>query len=258
MENSLEKAEKLRKRGIVTCLLISALVIGLYFVPYGYYVLYPMWLVYTFVHEMGHGIAAMLIGGEFVKMQMWLDGSGMATNMVPGDASRLSRAFVSFGGLVAPAIVASVCLILGRFPKASRIGLYVFAAISLLSVLLVVRNFFGIFFVLACGAAVFAIAKFTKSDHTPQYTMLFIALTLLTAVFSRGGYLFTDTAMTANGPMPSDVGKISEYLFLPYWFWGGLIGLISVAILVLGILGFFEKPDPKSPPKAIDDPFSRY
>ena len=69
--------------------------------------------------------------------------------------------------------------------------------------------------------------------------MLVLAITLLTAVFSRGDYLFTDTAQTAQGAAPSDVGQIANNLFLPYWFWGGLIAALSVLILILGIKGFF-------------------
>ena len=74
------------KKGMWACLLVSALVISLYYIPYGDYILYPMMLVYTFVHEMGHGIAAMLTGGDFIKFEMWLDGSGVATNPLVVDA----------------------------------------------------------------------------------------------------------------------------------------------------------------------------
>ena len=230
-----------RRRGMTVCLLISALVIGLYFIPYGQYVLYPLMLVYTFIHEMGHGIAAFLMGGDFVKFEMWLDGSGVATSALPIDASRLSKAFVAFGGLVAPAVMAAVCLILGRSNKASRVGLYVFSGICALSLILVVRNLFGMVFVALCGAICFGLAYFKRQTQSslPQYSMLFVAITLLTAVFSRGDYLFTATAETSGGTMPSDVGQIANYLFLPYWFWGGLIAVVSVATLVLGVRGFF-------------------
>ncbi|MBR4985768.1 MAG: M50 family metallopeptidase [Proteobacteria bacterium] len=243
------KAE--RKHRIVACLAISALAIGLYFVPFGWYALYPFMLVYTFIHEMGHGIAAILTGGDFLKFEMWIDGSGMATSLPAEGAGRLSHAFVAFGGLIAPAIMAAICLALGRSGKASRIGLYVFTGICALSLILVVRPIlfgFGFWFVLACGLASFALAKFPKSNRVPQYSMLFLAITLLTAVFSRGDYLFTPTAQTAIGVSPSDVGQIAENLFLPYWFWGGLIALLSVAILVIGVRSFFMA-DTDTPPQ---------
>ena len=235
-------------KNMIACFFITALVIGLYFIPNGWYVLYPFMLIYTFVHEMGHGIAALIVGGEFDKFVMWPDGSGTAFSRLI-DPTRFSRAFVAFGGLIAPAIMAAICLILGRSGKSSRIGLYVFAALSALSLILVVRNLFGIFFVAACGLVSFALAKLPKSNIIPQYSMLILAITLLTSVFSRGDYLFTDTAQTATGPMPSDVGQIAENLFLPYWFWGALIAALSVLILFIGIRAFFHTSKPKSSDK---------
>lgn len=234
-----EVVRSVNKRSMYACLAISILVIGLYFIPYGDIILYPLMLVYTFVHEMGHGIAAMLVGGEFDKFEMWSDGSGVATSLTPVDIGRFASAFIAFGGLIAPAIMAAVSLILGRSAKAARIGLIVFGCICALSLLLVVRNLFGFFFVLACGIVCFALALIPKKPEVSQYSMLFLAITLLTAVFSRGDYLFTPEAQTAEGVSPSDVGQIAEQLFLPYWFWGGLIAAISIAILIFGIRGFF-------------------
>ena len=241
-------AARFDKKGMWACLLISALVISLYHIPFGDIILYPMMLVYTFVHEMGHGIAAMLTGGTFVKFQMWFDGSGVATYMLNADAGRFARAFTAFGGLVAPAVIAAVSLVMARSAKASKIGLVAFGVVCVISLVLVVRNLFGVFFVLGCGVVAFLLALVPKNMNVSRYSMLFIAITLLTAVFSRGDYLFVDTAQTAQGLMPSDTGQIAEQLFLPYWFWGALIGVISIAILVVGVRGFFYNSAPKPLP----------
>lgn len=240
-----------RTHAMVACIVISIAVIALYFVPFGGYILYPFMLVYTFVHEMGHGISALLVGGQFDKFEMWVDGSGVATTALSVSASNFAHAFVAFGGLVAPAIMAAICLFLACKPKRARIGLYLFTGICAISILLVVRNLFGIFFVALCGAVTFCLAKVPKNDAVPQYSILFLAITLLTSVFSRGDYLFTATAETANGVMPSDVGQIAEYLILPYWFWGALIALISVGILILGIRAFFRVPQAPQSPKSL-------
>ena len=240
---------------MIVCFLITALVIGLYFIPNGFYALYPFMLIYTFVHEMGHGITALLMGGNFEKFVMWPDGSGTAYWSAYADIGRFPKALIAFGGLIAPAIMASICLILGRSGKASRVGLYAFAFICLVSLILVVRNLFGIIFVTLCGLIAFALAKIPKTTTIPQYSMLILAITLLTSVFSRGDYLFTPTAETATGVMPSDVGQIADNLLLPYWFWGGLIALLSVLILILGIRAFFKQSKPskgsKSSPKSL-------
>ena len=246
------------KKGKVACIVASCAAIGLYFVPYGWYVLYPFMLIYTFVHEMGHGVAAEIVGGDFVNFKMWLDGSGVASSMLPH--SRLGNAFVAFGGLIAPAIWAMIFLMLGRSKKLSRIGLYLCSAICVASLILVVRNIFGVVFVSLCGLVSFGIAymcrprgknetgnvSVLRDSAVPQYTMLFLAMTLCTCVFTRGDYLFTDVAQTAQGPAPSDVGQIAENLFLPYWFWGGLIAAISLAVLAFGMWAFFKPEKPKA------------
>ena len=33
---------------------------------------------------------------------------------------------------------------------------------------------------------------------------------------------------------------MAEALFLPYWFWGGLCGLFSIAVVVLGLWAFYS------------------
>lgn len=255
------------QHGQLACIFISIAVVALNWEPFGIgsLILRPLTYIYTFVHEMGHGVAAILVGGTFDKFELNLDGSGMATSHFP--ASNLCQAFVAFGGLVAPAIWAAICLMIGRSAKASRIGFCIFAALMIPSLVLVIKAFsiFGIVFVSLLGVACVTIAKFSvvkdasgkiiKERKYPQYLMLLVAITLCTNVFTRGDYLFTDVATgaiaTPGQPLPpSDVGQIEQALFLPYWFWGGLISLISVAVLGIGIWAFF-KPS-KSKTKAIE------
>ena len=145
--------------------------------------------------------------------------------------------------------MAAISLLLARSAKAAKIGLIAFGVICGLSLLLVVRNLFGFFFVLSCGLVSLALALIPKNANVARYSMLFIAITLLTAVFSRGDYLFVAEAQTAMGVMPSDTGQIAKQLFLPYWFWGGLIAVISIAILIFGVRGFFysSKPNDAKP-----------
>jgi hypothetical protein len=68
-----------------------------------------------------------------------------------------------------------------------------------------------------------------------KFTLVFLAVNLSASVFTRGDYLFTPTARTAKGVMPSDVANMAQALWLPYWFWGLLCGAISVAALGVGL-----------------------
>ncbi len=40
--------------------------------------------------------------------------------------------------------------------------------------------------------------------------------------------------------MPSDVARIAEALWLPYWIWGGLCAVFSALVLVLGLRAYLR------------------
>lgn len=217
---------------------VSVLVtVLLYVIPYGHTIGYPLVLLSTLFHEMGHGIAAVLIGGDFHKFMMFTDGSGVA--YTSGVSSALGRAFVSAGGLVGPAITAAIGLIMARNEKSARTGLIVLGIALVISEILVVRSVFALVFVGIFAAICLGLA-FRAAPWVGQLAMVFVSVQLGLSVFSRGDYLFTPTAQTAKGVMPSDVGQMAEALWLPYWFWGALCGLISVAALFFGARAFFK------------------
>ena len=225
------EAQAFRTMGILVLSIIVTLLLY-YVIPYGRTIGYPLLLLSTLVHELGHGVAALLCGHEFIEFRMFADGSGVA--VTSGGKGGLAQAFVSAGGLVGPALVAAVFFAMGRDERRARFALGAFALMLVVAIVLVVRNGFGIAFVSATAAICFFVAVKGK-PLLSHILLLFIASQLALAVFSRSDYLFTKYAMTSAGQMPSDVQKMSEALFLPYWFWGGVCGLISVAVLFVGL-----------------------
>lgn len=205
-------------------------------IPYGRTIGYPLMLLSTLVHELGHGIAAMLVGGSFDRFEMYADGSGVAYSR--GAFGRFSRAFISAGGLVGPALIGGVGFVVGRSTRGARVGLAVFGVVLLVALILVVRSVFGVAFVAATVVLCLGIALRAPA-WVSQVAVVFIAVQLALSVFSRGDYLFTQWAETGSGRMPSDVQQMSEALFLPYWFWGAACGLISVVVLLVGLRVFF-------------------
>jgi len=208
-----------------------ALTIALYVVPYGHYVAYPLVLLSTYAHEMGHGMTALLVGGEFDSFVMAPDGSGLAYLRIPD--SRLARAATSAGGLIGPAFLAAAFFALARRSKTAHIGLLAFGAATLVALVVVVRSPFGWLFVGSLGA-VCVYLGLKATARAAQAVLAFLAVQLSLSVFSRGDYLFTETA----GAGPSDVAQMATALFLPYWFWGVVCGAISVLVLLFGIRTF--------------------
>ena len=131
---------------------------------------------------------------------------------------------------------------MGRSERGAKASLTVFSLALLVALICVVRNPFGLFFVgalaLFCG-----LVAFKAPAWLSQAVLLFFGCQLALSVFSRGDYLFTDVANTAQGPMPSDVAQMANALFLPYWFWGALCGLLSLAVLAAGLRAAFPSSD---------------
>lgn len=198
---------------------------------------YPLLLLSTLAHELGHGLAAMISGGRFHQLTMYYDGSGVA--QWSGAPSRLRLAFVAAGGLVGPAFAASLGFLFGRRARTARLALGVSAILLAITLLFFVRGVAGMLFVAVLAVLLGLVAR-SASDEIAQLVLVFFAVQLALSVFSRGDYLFTPTAMTGQGAMPSDVGQMASALFLPYWFWGFLCGAVSVVVLILGLRAYWR------------------
>ncbi len=214
-----------------------AITLLLYWIPFGRYFIYPLLLLSTLAHEMGHGIVAELVGGDFDQFLMWSDGSGVARYL--GSGSRIGQALVAIGGLIGPAVAAAILFALARSERHARRVFVGLGLVLTLLLLLYVRNLFGFVFVGSLIFLCFAIGRFAH-EEVAQLLLVFTAVQLALAVFSRGDYLFTAVAETSGGTLPSDVAQISEALFLPYWFWGAACGAFSVLVLWHGVRSFWR------------------
>src|SRR5207237_2689082 len=125
---------------------------------------------------------------NFNQLQMWSDGSGVAN--WAGSGGRMQQALVSAGGLVGPAIASAICLLVGARPRGARACLAVLGVSLVLITALLVRNPFGLAFVGGVGLLALAVA-IRAPVAAAQGVVVFAAVQLALAVFSRSAYLFT-------------------------------------------------------------------
>ena len=235
---SVETASLAERKGPAKVFAVSVLVTALlYVVPYGHTIGWPLVLVSTLAHELGHGLAAAVLGGSFESLRIHADASGVA--MHRGSFGPFATAAVAGAGLVGPALAAFLLLAVGRDEKRAR-GALAVAGVGLLVVTaLLVRNVFGFAFTALLAAVLLLVA--VRIPRLAQTVVVLLAVQLALSVFSRSDYLFTRTALTASGEMPSDVAVMAGALFLPFWFWGALCGLLSLGLLFLGVAIFFRR-----------------
>jgi hypothetical protein len=230
-----------------------AVTAGLYLLPVGGVLARPLVWLAALVHELGHGVAAMLVGGHFDKLVIYADGSGVASHA--GDYGAASRAFVAAGGLVGPAVGAMFGFVAARRANTARWFLGATGAALALAELLVIRNLFGFVFAGLVAAALLACAA-KGSARLAQSVLVFLSVQLALSVYAGGGYLFTDTARTAAGLLPSDSAQMADALIGPYWFWGGVCAAVSVAALLVGAWYLLRSSHAASPGVRVSGPGS--
>ncbi len=220
---------------VVSC----AITLALYLLPFGGTLSRPFVLLSTLVHELGHGLTSLLLGGSFRRLNMWSSGAGVAELDTTG-FGRLRQALTLAGGLVGPAVAAALFFTLGRTGSGARACLLGLGVLLLICEVLVVRNLFGWAFTgLVAAACLFTALRCTPA--AAQLAVVFVAVQLSLSVFSRADYLFTRTASNPNGRFPSDVESMAQLLWLPYWFWGLLCGTFSIAVLGWGLRIFWQR-----------------
>ena len=225
-------------------LLASLLTLGLWFVPYSDYVLYPLRLFITFIHESGHAVAALLSGGSVESLHVAPNGSGVTWTRV----SPLLAWLTLSAGYVGTAVFGALLLQVGRFTRwqnAGRIALYVAGSWILLVTLLWAHNpfnnpsnnitggFVPDFFTLAVGlllsGGLFVLARFTP----PRLADFIAAFLAVQCSLNALGDLRILLTITTHNLGDNDAYFMSQQYVLPPTFWALLWA--AMALLLLGV-----------------------
>jgi hypothetical protein len=233
--------------------LVAAAVIAVvieHLVPFGGLILYPFTLLATWVHEMGHGVTALLVGGSFASLDVFADASGLAhTSSSPG----IPRALVAIGGLLAPPFVGSAMLGLGRGPRRARIILLGLALALLVSLALWVRTAVGWIAMPLVAALVAAFAVWGSANERLIFAQ-FIGLLLGLDTVARIDYLFMSSVVVDGDSRPSDVANVVGQMGSVIPAWGALLALVGLSALYLGLKVAWRRPPgdtPRHPPRAV-------
>jgi hypothetical protein len=103
---------------------------------FGKIILYPFTILGTWFHEMGHGIAALIMGGNFHSLEIYENGSGLASFSGPLYFGGLSNAFVAASGPLGPTIAGTFLILLSKSAKRSRLVILLLSIVFVISVIL--------------------------------------------------------------------------------------------------------------------------
>ncbi|MCB9230641.1 MAG: M50 family metallopeptidase [Bacteroidia bacterium] len=236
-DTTLQKTPKFNKDYVFLGLILSGiitLVLGQF--QLGRIALYPFTILGTWFHEMGHGLTAWILQGNFEYLEIFSTGSGLA-HISYGKLildHDLGQALISAGGLLGPPLVGAIFILLGARTSTSRITLFVFSALMIISSLVWVRTTIGLVVIL--GLALVAILIALKASRSvQQFAIQFVGVQAAVTTYRQVWYLFQGEAIINGKVYLSDTGQIASSIGLTYWIWGTIIATLS-AILLLGSL----------------------
>jgi hypothetical protein len=183
--------------------------------------------VVTIAHEGAHGLVALTAGRRLSGIRLHSDTSGLTVSAGrptgPGMVLTCAAGYTGPGlfGLGAAALLAS----------GHAIGL-LWALLLLLALLLVqIRNWYGLWSVLATGAVVFAATWWLPPEGQAAFAALATWFLLLAAPRT---VLELQTARRRRSAPDSDADQLARLTPFPALFWVGVFLLVDVGALVLG------------------------
>jgi Peptidase M50B-like len=225
-----------------TIISIALWVLSTFVFSWASYLVYPLQLFATFVHEGSHVLAAVLTGSHVDSLTVSPDTSGVVWSAANGWFSSL---LISSAGYLGTTAFGTLLLIWMRFGYSSKIGLYaasgfvglmtiVFGLISpVWNVFSTKATLGSIAFTVISGAVLtaglFAIAKYA-SQKWVNFALSFLAVQcLLNAIFSLKDLFFISTMTDAQ----SDAANMASATGLPSIVW--VLIWIGISVLMISV-----------------------
>jgi hypothetical protein len=195
--------------------------LGISLTPWAEVLLYPFRLFTTWIHEVGHALATVVVGGRVTAITIHTDGSGLTHSLVPD--SRVLRGVVASSGYLGAALVGCLLIAATRGTRKAHTVLSGIAAFMLLTLLLWIRNPFGAAVVLAWAVTFLLLAR-RGLGRTAQFLIGLLAIQVaLNAVYDIRVLYLVDGA--------SDAATMARLFLLPAWLWATAWMLGAIAML---------------------------
>jgi hypothetical protein len=210
------------RRPRATWLWIAAAVsLGVSLTPSAHLLLYPFRLFTTWIHECGHALATVLVGGHVTAITIQPDGSGLTHSLVPD--GRIARGVVASAGYLGAALVGCLLIAATRVERRAHALLTGVSAFMVLTLVLWIRNLFGAAVVLVWAATLFLLAR-RRLGAAAQFLVGLLAIQVaLNAVYDIRVLYLVDGA--------SDAMTMAHLFLLPAWLWATTWMLVAVAML---------------------------
>jgi hypothetical protein len=215
------------RTGLIYLIVIAFATGIMWQIPGGKIILYPLTLLSTWYHEMAHGLMAVVLGGNFKKLEIFANGSGLARYEYRGSLflGAIGKVLVSAAGPMGPPIIGAGFILASRSLQISQQRLIILGSFMLISVVIWVRTGIGILVISLLGLIILGIGL-KASPEVQVFLIQFLGVQACISTFRDFNYIFRYCGGN------SDTAQIAKILILPHWFWGILITLASLFLLI--------------------------
>lgn len=208
-------------------------------------VLYPVRLLVTMMHESGHAIATLLVGGEVNRIVLDPETSGRCLSMLPEGVLR--RVIVGSGGYLGTSVAGAVLLLATFRFRLRRVVLGTLSVWLAVTGLLYARDSFTLLFCLGTAAALGLGARFLPEVLVEMLNLFLASFTALNAVFDMHYIL-----MSSEGRAGSDAAILAEATWVPAIVWS--VVWMVLGVVLLGAAMYASVRAPKSPSVTLPSP----
>ena len=235
------------KPQIYLLLIATVITIALWFIPYTEYLVYPIRLFVTFIHEGSHALMSLLTGSSVQSLTISADGSGMVYTL---PSNWFSALLISSAGYLGTTAFGVLLLVLIRRAYSARIvltGSAIFVGIMTLffGLLAPMWNVFStqvtlgsVAFTVFSGVfltvGLLAIAKFA-SPKFAQFAVSFLAVQCILNAFLDLKTLFFINAPLVGSDIHTDAANMAAATGLPGIMWVFIWIGISILMISIGL-----------------------
>lgn len=228
-------------------LIATVATVVLWFIPYAEYLVYPIRLFVTFIHEGSHALIAVLTGGSVQSLTIASDGSGAVYSAPSGF---IGQVLTSSAGYLGAAIFGVAMLALMRknvSPHKILFGCGIFVGVMTLvfGIIAPIFNFlslnvpfssvaFTVFAGLLLTGVLLAMARFA-SHRVADFAVAFLAVQCLMNALSDLKTVLFLNAPLVGGDIQTDAGNMAAATGIPAFLWVIVWIVISLGVIAVGM-----------------------
>lgn len=235
------------KPQLLLLLLATAITLVLWFIPFADYLVYPIRLFVTFIHESSHALVAVLTGGSVQSLTISSDGSGVVYSAPGGMIGGLLTSSAGYLGTTAFGVLMLYLIRRSVSPNKilAALGLFVAAMTVVFTIVSPVFNFLSlnasftsILFTVIAGsllaAALVGLGIYAKT-RVANFAVAFLAVQcLLNAALDLINVFFIN-APFVGANIQTDAGNMSAATGVPGIVWVVIWMGISLVMISLGL-----------------------